>query len=625
MGITPNEVADAECDKMTDAAHLSDVDLAPSSRHLVRMQGVKGGIGRFTFEFMEARVLQWQMKCIVHSLHGTARTWRMMANVRKMKLLEESKIDVLEDCRVNSIGLLADSQVDVEAAQVCVPIENKRERTPRKGGWQWYCITHAPCPGCQIPIRAGSTTVAGLYGRQTKAQSRWHTITTCPGRNGENVEPRRAAAGWLMKHLDDFNTRHADYALTALQGDGERLDGTQKRAALHFLLGLPDTPREDMETSRALAAGYCKGFISKIVGIVKNGTAASLAATKGKYMEGPCRGLMQRGQWMSRRGLRTIWEHARLVTQSFRAVRVESAMNKVDADSIAEAIHKWTEREKLQSAIRRWQLTAPQMMHARPPPQPWGQAGRVLVWLRHDEPGTRRAAELASEKIASLVRVRQARKTAAELRARKKIDTKAQRIADEAERARQNTRRMVERGKRVGVGLMQSLFKKADAAARVQATRGVLRKIAKVRNERAAKQRAFKNMLTNLVSEGDREMRATATATVVRRMRRRHYLRTRASAARKAFSGALRRLVAQGDRSIAAVNKKKRKQATEAALTRVKRAHKEAVEARSKKRAREEATNARARKRKWGCETWEGTGDEDGVSTRSRRLRAAGS
>ena len=120
-------------------------------------------------------------------------------------------------------------------------------------------------------------------------------------------------------------------------------------------------------------------------------------------------------------------------------------------------------------------------------------------------------------------------------------------------------------------------------------------------------------------------MRATATATVVRRMRRRHYLRTRASAARKAFSGALRRLVAQGDRSIAAVNKKKRKQATEAALTRVKRAHKEAVEARSKKRAREEATNARARKRKWGCETWEGTGDEDGVSTRSRRLRAAGS
>ena len=88
----------------------------------------------------------------------------------------------------------------------------------------------------------------------------------------------------------------------------------------------------------------------------------------------------------------------------------------------------------------------------------------------------------------------------------------------------------------------------------------MLRKIAKVRAERAARQHAFKNMLTNLVSEGDREMRAsTATATVVRRLQRCHYLRTRTPAARKAFGGALRRLVAHGDKSIKAENNKKRK------------------------------------------------------------------
>ena len=53
-------------------------------------------------------------------------------------------------------------------------------------------------------------------------------------------------------------------------------------------------------------------------------------------------------------------------------------------------------------------------------------------------------------------------------------------------------------------------------------------------------------------------------------------------AARKAFGGSLKKLVAQGDKDI----KKSNKRVTDAALARMKCAHKEAVEDRNKKRKR---------------------------------------
>ena len=77
---------------------------------------------------------------------------------------------------------------------------------------------------------------------------------------------------------------------------------------------------------------------------------------------------------------------------------------------------------------------------------------------------------------------------------------------------------------------------------------------------------------------------------------------------------------------------KKRKRATDAALARVKRAHEEAVEGRNTKRKRAaEATVTRVTRAKEEVgmrdvgRIWEGTSDDVGVSTRSRRLRAAGS
>ena len=78
------------------------------------------------------------------------------------------------------------------------------------------------------------------------------------------------------------------------------------------------------------------------------------------------------------------------------------------------------------------------------------------MWLRHDEPGTRQTAELASERIASLVRVRKAKKTA-ELRAQKKSDKKAQKEAADAESVKRNIRKLIEHGQRPATGQHQCL------------------------------------------------------------------------------------------------------------------------------------------------------------------------
>ena len=71
VGITPNEAADAECDAMRDGP-LAEIDLAPSRFHLLRVEGLKRGIGRAALEFFEAELLTWFMGEVHHTLLPTA-------------------------------------------------------------------------------------------------------------------------------------------------------------------------------------------------------------------------------------------------------------------------------------------------------------------------------------------------------------------------------------------------------------------------------------------------------------------------------------------------------------------------------------------------------------------------
>ena len=49
VGITPNEAADAVCDEM-QLGEFSELDLEPTSFHLVRFLGLKRGVGRAAFD-----------------------------------------------------------------------------------------------------------------------------------------------------------------------------------------------------------------------------------------------------------------------------------------------------------------------------------------------------------------------------------------------------------------------------------------------------------------------------------------------------------------------------------------------------------------------------------------------
>lgn len=154
-------------------------------------------------------------------------------------------------------------------------LDRLREYRPQKGGWEWWCQTHAPCP-CTGCFLAQGVTVAGLW-RPIPArapQSRWHTITTCCV--GDSALYRSRAMGWLAHRLSDFGTQQAHYALTALSGGADRLGPRERHAALRFMLGLPDAPRsqlvvESPEAARTLALGYGRGFLKWIVAIIGEG------------------------------------------------------------------------------------------------------------------------------------------------------------------------------------------------------------------------------------------------------------------------------------------------------------------------------------------------------------------
>ena len=347
-GITPNEAADAVATSMLHAP-LLPLDLLPSAHAKCRVFGVKRGVGRAAFDFCAAVMVAKLAGASSFTLLENEDTWPLLCrHPVRAKLLTEATHASIMDARADRCGLLADRLGDGLRERVLpgvAQIDRAREYGAQKGGWEWWCQVHAPCP-CQGCFMARDITVAGLW-RPPPArapQTRWHAITTCAV--GESVILRSRAEGWLSQRLSDFGTAQARYALAALSGQAHSLGPREKHAALRFMLGLPDTPRsqrvlESKETARSLALGYGRGFLKWISAILREGRQAAHVAKHGSAIKVNAvrttvvsyRGrdvIVQRpaprSVWTASRGLRETWDGACLVRRAFRALRLWTTM-----------------------------------------------------------------------------------------------------------------------------------------------------------------------------------------------------------------------------------------------------------------------------------------------------------
>ena len=69
-----------------------------------------------------------------------------------------------------------------------------------------------------------------------EVQTIWHVLTSCSPDDWKLGGRRAQAAGWLARHVMDFGTRQAEYALAALTGGASTLDDLQANSALPLLI-----------------------------------------------------------------------------------------------------------------------------------------------------------------------------------------------------------------------------------------------------------------------------------------------------------------------------------------------------------------------------------------------------
>jgi hypothetical protein len=293
VGITPNEAADILADKMRDRKHINELKLVPSRFQLARVRGVKRGVGQAVYDMALGMLVEALAEQTVYTLMPNAGTWQVMVSApHKTKLLREADFNTLSDGRANRCGLLADRVMN-DAAPEGAPGSaeeawRRREYRPSRSSWEWYRQTHCACPHCG----PGANTEAhcqGLY--ETKGggeaprlmQSRWHSLVECRrGEVGAEVNDlREAASAWLLRRLDDFDM-DAHFALRALQGGGAGLSRAERWAAMRFMLGVPMTPPDEAKADdRGLAAGYSKGFLTRMCRVLRAGVHSAQKATWG--------------------------------------------------------------------------------------------------------------------------------------------------------------------------------------------------------------------------------------------------------------------------------------------------------------------------------------------------------
>ena len=569
IGITPNEAADAECDRMRDSA-VAELDLMPSRFALVRFAGLKRGVGRFAFEFFEALLLRSFESEVHHTMLPMASTWQPFANARKHRVMREADVDMMEDARANRCGLMADRLVHGHVQERDdgseAAVERRRAYRPKKGSWEWF-RQGCDCPCCSAQPDARQVHVAGVFADAGgQRQTVWHMLTTCSPSEEAIGGKRAAAAGWLARHVADFGTRQAEYALTAITGGAASLDASQGHTALRFLLGLPDAPPEGWAPDeRALAQGYGRYFCARMADILRAGVAARVRLEAGLHLQARRREVLTRSEWMRRRGLREIWGNREWSVKCFRAMRLN-------------ALRAWRRDATLQEATAAWELRAAferlrLRLDADPRVLPRREPDRyrfdlfecapcvpeiALVHLRHaaDAPAEvaiRRRAEAAT-RIAARARAKAAR-------ARARETAKAARAAAVLQR---HVRAVMARGRRQGVALFSALGNAADREAARRATAAAIARVRLSHRLATSTGQALGPAVRRMDAAAERAERESATRRVIERMRNRHVLTKHARRGGRAMVQVMRRLTGDAAREA---------HATSAAIARLRAVH----------------------------------------------------
>jgi hypothetical protein len=366
--------------------------------------------------------------------------------------------------------------------------------------------------------------------------------------------------------------------------------------------------------------------------ILRAGAQARVRAEQGTMLQGRRREALPRSVWMGKRGIREVWCNREWSIKCFRALRLWPLRARTEGHSLAETTRLWElrracealadalaslRRTPQQTAARRILGRYPHVLrhratppaapstdaadtpsaHPQPPPMPFRSSGRSLVHLRHAgssaigvaEAKARRAADEAARRRARAARVAQ-RVALAQAKEEAKAAARDLRFSTAVAAA-------TERGRQCFAGLMQKLYKAANADDTKRGTMRAIRKMSTIRDARDRTRGAFGNMLRRMVNAAERSERRRGTARAIRRIERARHVSERRSWANRGFAQVVRCLAGVGE------------EARQRERVRV--------------RAEAEAVRLARRARKRGLPAWDGAGEDEGVMTRSRRPRVA--
>ena len=328
--ILPNEIADTYAGLKLCSPAVREPDYGAKRHALAEISCLKRDVGAYAYDFFHAGLMAWLAGAVTLTIAPSPADWgEATACVARRGWLRDAEADVMSDARANRMGLLADERVDdmlADSGGVKPDVRgHMRDLEPARRTWKWAKWHELQCPCCAARSRC-LDAAGGGGGRGVRAQTRWHVLTECSLAQVDGAAAEREkAVAWLDRNLDMFGgCGQARWALTALRGEGDRLQSNEQRAAaLRFLLGCPLSPGED-EAGRGEAARYVCGLLRPIARMLLLVRAHTMRETYGwqrkdlfscvrwRMLRGGADGEQQgrwlsRSKWMARRSVHEVW------------------------------------------------------------------------------------------------------------------------------------------------------------------------------------------------------------------------------------------------------------------------------------------------------------------------------
>ena len=174
VGITANEVADAEVDRlMREEVELEEPGFEASYQTL-RIPGLKRSLGELVLANAQARLDAWLMGSVERSLVPHASTWKAFGNGSLMRrYFSAGEAELVAAARCDRLGLLCDA-TERPAGQRSLGHYLRADHDGGAGELHARGVARRCCCGALV------------------RQDRWHTCVACPGPEGS---ARRAAGG----------------------------------------------------------------------------------------------------------------------------------------------------------------------------------------------------------------------------------------------------------------------------------------------------------------------------------------------------------------------------------------------------------------------------------------------